>query len=72
MFRSVAFAEITVEEWIAMMEKNKLEQMTPEEKEKYMERKKIFLEQRRQKEEKRKREMEEKLEKNRRLMANEY
>ena len=45
------FTEVTIEEWITMMEQNKLKEMTSEELEKYEARKKTWLERRRQKEE---------------------
>ena len=64
--------EVTVEEWIQMMEENKLKEMAPEARVKYEERKKAWLEQRRQKEEERKRMEEEKLQKNRERMEQEY
>ena len=55
-----------------MMEENKVKQMTPEEKAKYDERKRVWIEHRRQKEEKHRQEMEEKLTKSRERMAAEY
>ena len=54
------FTEVTIEEWITMMEQNKLKEMTSEELEKYEARKKAWLESRRQKEELRRAEEEEK------------
>ena len=54
------FTEVTIEEWITMMEQNKLKEMTSEELEKYEARKKTWLERRRQKEELRRAEEEEK------------
>ena len=45
------FTEITIEEWITMMEQNKLKEITSEEMEKYEARKKVWLERGRQKEE---------------------
>ena len=54
------FTEVTIEEWITMMEQNKLKEMTPEELEKYEARKKAWLERRRQKEDLRRGEEEEK------------
>ena len=54
------FTEVTIEEWITMMEQNKLKEMTSEELEKYKARKKTWLERRSQKEELRRAEEEEK------------
>ena len=61
--------EVTIEEWIKMMEENKMKEMTPEERKKYEERKKAWLQHRKEKEERHKREMEEKLQRNREKMA---
>ena len=54
------FVEVTIEEWIAMMEQNQLKEMTNEEREKYEARKKVWLEKRREKEERMRIEEEEK------------
>ena len=66
------FTEVTIEEWITMMEQNKLKEMTPEELEKYEARKKAWLERRRQKEELRRAEEEEKQRIARERMDSEY
>ena len=65
-------SEVSIEEWITMMEQNKLKEMTPEELEKYEARKKAWLEKRRQKEELRRAEEEEKQRIARERMDSEY
>ncbi len=69
---SFCILEVTIEEWIKMMEENKLKEMTPEARVKYEERKKLWLEQRRQKDEERQEMEEEKLRKNREMIEEEY
>lgn len=63
---------MTIEEWIAMMEERKLQEMTPEEKERYEQRKQEWLQRRHEKEEQRKREEEEKITRSRARMIAEY
>ena len=64
--------EVTIEEWIAMMEQNKLKEMTSEERETYEARKQVWLDKRKEKEERMRAEEEEKLRLAKERMSLEY
>ena len=64
-------AEMPLEEWIEWVEKNRLKEMTPEQKVEYEHKKKLRADALREKEEQRRREEEEKLRKARQKMSDE-